>query len=366
MALNSDTKLSLAAGIILAFALLVMAATTYAGALFNITDTLSTSIPGSGANHAVSFLSISPITQNETIKITFDPIPNAFGGVGSVATSDIQFTGATLVSSCGAGSDEVTLSTSTAPGDNSVIFTVCSGETVSSGTKTITIGNGKIINPTSTQSYIVRLGGTMPDSGDTRVAILPGVALQASIDTNFSFIVSGVATDTTINGVTTTAATTDTSLAFGTLIPHSPEILGQTLQVTTNAINGFTVTVHEDQDLMSGSGATIHLFDDGNATTTPSPWVSPSGSTGNPATYGHIGVTTDDSDLNSGSFTGSKFAGGFQPTSTLAIFSNDGPSDGSTTNIGKASVAYKIEISPLQAAGNDYHNNLIYVATPRF
>lgn len=340
--------------------------TTHAGTLYNISDTLSNSTPASPAVHTISYLSNSPVAAGKTIKITFDPDTNAFGGIQNVAMSDIQFTGATLVGSCSGISDQVTLSTSTAPGDNSIIFTVCPSNTVASGTKTIAIGNSKIINPSGIQSYVIRLGGTMPDGGDTRVVILTAIKTQASVATNFAFSIGGVATNTAINGVTTTGATASTNMAFSTLSPNSPEVLGQTLSVTTNAPNGFSVTVHEDQDLTSGNGNTIHLFKDGNATTTPSSWVAPLGIAGETNTYGHIGVTTDDATLDGGAFVGAKFAGGFQSTSSLVVFSFTGPADGSTQNIGMVSVAYQIEISPLQAAGSDYTNNLIYVATPMF
>jgi len=338
-----------------------------AGSLLDISDKLSGSVPGATANHTVTFTTNSNIAAGKTIKITFDPETNAFDGVQNVTNADIQFTGATLVASCSPGTDNVSLSTSTAVGDESVIFTVCTGNTVASGTLTIVIGNNKLVNPASTQSYVIRIGGTMPDSGDTRVAILPAVTATAAVGTNFSFAVLGVATDTMINGVTTTGATASTSVSFGTLSPAAPEILGQELQVTTNAGNGFAVTVHEDQDLTSSGGASISVFANGNATSTPSPWTSPLGIGGQPATYGHIGVTSNDASgtLNFGTST-PLFAGSFNPTSTLTVFSWTGPADGATQNIGVASVAYKIETSPLQAAGSDYSNDLIYVATPNF
>ena len=339
---------------------------THAGNLANISDTLSNSAPSTAANHTVSFLTLSPVTAGETIKVTFDPTTDAFSGTGNVVTADVQFTGATLVTTCTGSGDHVTLSTSTAVGDHSVIFTVCSGNTVASGTKTIVIGNNRLINPATTQSYIIRVGGTMPDTGDTRVAIIPMVATRAAVDTNFTFTIVGIATGTLINGVTTTGATASGSVAFGTLSPGVPKILGLELQVTTNASNGFTVGIHEDQDLTSSGGSVIHLFSNGNATSTPSAWASPSGIAGQLNTYGHLGVTSNDSDLNGGEFNGSLFAGNFQATSSRIVFSNSGPADGSTQNIGKADIAFKVEISALQAAANDYSNNLIYVATPSF
>jgi hypothetical protein len=44
---------------------------------------------------------------------------------------------------------------------------------------------------------------------------------------------------------------------------------------------------------------------------------------------------------------------------------NNGPADGSSANSGKVQVAYGVQISTLQAAG-DYTNTLTYTATPSF
>ncbi len=326
-------------------------------------DTLSDSGPGATATNTINFTATTSTLQTQTIQVTFDPTTSLFGNIGAVTTSTITFSGASLVDTCSAGSNRVQLSTST----TALTFTVCAGNTVATGTKTITISN-TITNPTSTGSYIIRLGGSTL-SGDTRVAIVSHVTVTAAVDTTFTFTVAGLATSTALgNTATTTKASTATALNFGTLSPNVPQIMGQQLTVTTNAQNGFAVTVHENQDLTSAVGATIHLFKDGNATSTPSPWAAPANTLDSPNTYGHIGVTSDDADLASGEFGTSTplYAGAFQSTTTLTLFSHTGPADGATQNKGLADVAYKIEISPLQAAGNDYTNQLIYVATPTF
>ena len=172
-----------------------------------------------------------------------------------------------------------------------------------------------------------------------------------------------------INGETVSTTSTATAIGFGTLASGTPVVAAQDFTVTTNAANGFVVTVHEDQDLLSGNGATIHLFNDGAAVATPIGWATPTAALGNVATYGHIGLTSDDTDLNANEFySGSviKWAGNFNSTSTRTIFSNAGPADGSTQNVGKARVGYKILYLALQAAGSDYVNHLIYVCTPTF
>ena len=206
------------------------------------------------------------------------------------------------------------------------------------------------------------------NSADTRVTIVNGVNVTAAVATTFTFTVSSLPTSTLLgNGATTTGNDTSTTLPFGTISPNAHNELGQQLNVTTNASNGFAVTVHEDQDMLSSKGNTIHLFKNGNATATPSSWASPSNIINNPLTYGHVGITSDDTSgtLNFGTTT-PLYAGAFQPTTTLIVFNWNGPADGVTQNVGAAKVAVRIEISPLQAAANDYSNNLIYIATPVF
>ena len=201
------------------------------------------------------------------------------------------------------------------------------------------------------------------------VAIVNQVTVTASVDTSFTFTVAGVASGQAVNSTTTSTTTTATAIGFGTLSPGVIVTGAQDLTVTTNAQNGFIVTVNEDQNLLSSNGADIDLFKDGAATAVPVVWTAPANILGNENTYGHLGVTSDDSDLNAGEFTsagGNKWAGNFYATTTRAIFSNTGPADGTTQNVGKARVGYQVQISALQEAATDYTNHLIYVATPVF
>jgi hypothetical protein len=135
--------------------------------------------------------------------------------------------------------------------------------------------------------------------------------------------------------------------------------------VTTNARNGFAVTVQENQPLTSSTGATIDLFNNGATTSAPTAWAAPSNTLNVPSTYGHLGVSSDDADEGAAEFAGgAKYVGNIdQPRQ---IFSNPGPSNGAVQNSGLAHVLYSIQIGTLQEAGNDYTNTLTYVATPTF
>jgi hypothetical protein len=49
----------------------------------------------------------------------------------------------------------------------------------------------------------------------------------------------------------------------------------------------------------------------------------------------------------------------------MEVMYNGSPSDGSTQNVGLAKVAYRVQISALQEAG-DYTNTLTYTVTPTY
>ncbi len=206
------------------------------------------------------------------------------------------------------------------------------------------------------------------DLADTRVAIIDDVVVTATVDTSFTFTVSAVPTGVQVNGVTTSTTTTSTAIGFGTLstAANASTTAAQRLNVSTNAANGFTVTVRQDQNLTSSTGADIDVFQDGGGAATPIAWAAPANTLGSENTYGHFGLTSDDATMASGDEFGTAlFAGNFATTSR-AVFYHNGPSDGTTANIGSTTVAYRIAISALQEAAGDYTNTLTYVATPVF
>ncbi len=342
-----------------------------AAVLTSLKDTLSDSRPSTLSRHTINFTTTNAVTAGQTIKIQLDPTGDAFSqAFSSATTTDITTTGMTLVATCGGGTDEVTvLADYTAPDEN-ITFTVCSGDTVGAGAKTVTVGAASTnlwTNPATVGSYIIRFGGTMTDSGDLRVAIVDAVTVTATVDTILNFLISGVASGQSINGdsVTTSAGASTTTLPFGTLSPTSPKVLAQTLAVTTNARNGFSVTVVQNQNLTSANGADIDAFKDGSGVLGPVAWTSPTAVLDSENTYGHIGLTSEDADLNSDEF-GTALYAAIGTSTPRTVFSHTGPADGATANKGSTRVGYKVEISSLQEAGNDYTNRLTYVATPTF
>lgn len=343
----------------------------------NVSDTLSDSAPSVPSNHTITFVTPSGVANGQTITIDFSDGPFVIGSLGfdDVDITD-DTTDLTVAAGCG-GSEPVGFSTTS----TQIIFEFCAGdggELPVNGTTTIEIGtnatfgatgNNQLINPTVGSREINITAGTL-DSGATRVAIVAPVEVTAAVDTLFTFTVAGLPGVGDVNQEPLTGTSTATLIEFGTLEANTASTAAQRLSVATNASYGFVVTVQVDQQLTSGD-SDIDGFSNGSYATTPISWVPPTENINNENTWGHWGLTTNDATLTSGltdpfdvGGTGQLFVSA--STTPVEVFRHNGPSDGTTQNIGRADVAYKVEISPLQEAGDDYNATLTYVATPVF
>ncbi len=350
-----------------------------AAALFDLSDTLTDSDLSALSAHRLQFTTTNALDADDTIQVTLDPTSSLFT-VNNLGASDFHSTSTVkvvgnAVGACTGDPSEVYVSTTT----EIITLTVCTGDTVAAGVIRFTMGattTPKITNPVSAGSRIIRIatrneGGLLStdviDSGDARVYIIDDVVVTASVDSIFTFSITGVADGLSVNGSATTTATstTSTSIPFETLAPNVSKVLAQDLAVTTNAANGFTVTVVQDQNLTSSTGADIDLFDNGATTSSPVAWRTPRNTLNEQWTYGHLGITSEDATLSNGdNFGTSLWAGNIDVP--REVFYHTGPSDGLTPNEGTTRVGYQIEIDSLQEAGNDYTNTLTYVATPTF
>lgn len=343
--------------------------------LSNISNTLSTSKPGVVANHTISFTTPTGIpADGSTIEIT---IPNGFD-MSFIGEDDIDIAddGGDLTTGASCGAVNAAVSTST----QTITIEVCNGGggaiTASSeivievGTHADASGTGihQVTNHASAGNYQLDIGGTMADSGATRLVIVESVTISGQVETFFDFQINGVNAEEAVNAdaTLTFATTTATSVPFSVVDPSTEYVLAQDLAVTTNSKNGYTVRVFADGDLQSSGGASINSFVDGSATGTPIAWVGPSAQSGSPDTYGHWGVTTEDVTLSDDdSFGDAKYVGDFISNPREVMYSTSS-ADGTTQHIGATRVGYKLEISTLQEAANDYQTRIVYIATPVF
>ncbi len=243
--------------------------------------------------------------------------------------------------------------------------------TIAAATSTIVIQHQ---NPSSESDYSVTISthevnGTEIESSETKVYILNDVEVTATVPATLTFGVDLLgmnSTRNTINGVALTGSSTETALAFGTLNDTSSSTLGHELSVSTNASGGYTVTVQQDAEMTNGAADTINSFfnaPDGQGSTSPAVWGAPSASLGDTETYGHMGVISDDTDNMAVNYSDSKYAG-LDAANPIQVMAHNGPANG-TGEAGVAGVAYTVEISSLQEAG-DYSSALTYVCTPTY
>ena len=336
--------------------------TAQAANLTTISNTLTDSDLSVTSGHTIAFTipTGSALAAASEIDITFpDDLGSGFV-LGTLALADFTATSnatANAVDTISVTGQVVTLSLTNA---------VTAGQEV-----VIILEDGLVTNPDAAGSTEFTVTTTEGDSGKTRVAIIDNVLVTAIVETSFDFVISGLATTTLVNGTSTTGTTLPTAIDFGVLTAGEIKSLAQQLNVTTNARNGFIVTVQSDGDLQSSTGAVIDNFVEGSdVSDTGTAWVSPNPTINDETSWGHWGLASNDADLNSlGTFYGAEFGtNDFIAASTSArqVFHHDGPSDGIEANIGEVNVIYQIEITPLQEAADDYNTTLTYIATPIF
>lgn len=370
---------------LVACALLVVSigyySTAQAANLTTISDTLSDSDVSAVSNHTIVFTvpttTLNGLQAGQTLTVTF---PAGFN-MGSVAFGDIDMSINGTPVTLAAAPSGATWGAVVA----GQVLTITSGTGVLVATDVVEIkigtnatgGTNQITNPTAGSYEIVVTAGAV-DTGRTRVAIIDNVLVTAIVQTTFDFTITGLATSTAVNGTSTTGSTTATLVPFGVLTAGQTKTLAQRLNVTTNARNGYIVTVEQDGNLQSSTGADIDGFIDGAYTDTPTSWNAnpPSNSLLNEDTWGHWGLTSTDGDLKGG---GTAFTAANQyiaaSTTPRVIMAHDGSSNGSnsvggtdatTDDEGQTIVGYQVQITPLQEAADDYSTTLTYIATPTF
>ena len=327
-----------------------------AEAIIDASDTIDDTDVGVTGEHVFDFDTVTVIPEDGYIAITF---PGPFGDVSA---------GGNIVCSDGVAS----------LGDTETALCTAGVGGIAAGTLQVTVSD--VFNPAveGVQYITIETYDDAPallDRVTVAVFIIEDILMTARVESTLDFTISGVAAAQTVNGVTCDVTTTATTTDFGTLAVDTNKAVCQELTVTTNADDGYTVTVEQDDELTSDSGSNINSFNnaaDGTGTVVAAPWANPANTLDSYNTYGHMGLTSDDADLNSlgtyNSFavgdtdTALQYAG-LNDDDPMAVMHHDGPADGSTQNKGIARVLYQARIASLQEAG-DYENTLTYIVTP--
>lgn len=340
----------------------------------SFSDTLSDSTPSVAANHTIQFVTPTGLSAGEIISLTF---PTGFTGIGSLVAADLDLAvnavDEDLIDGAASGANWNVNAAGQVIDIESGTDTIAPGATVTIeiGTNAwfTASGTNQITSPATSTSYEIGLTVGAGDTGKTRIAIIDSVTVTASVDTLFTFTVNGVSGGTLVNTADTTGGdTTATAIPFGVLDADTASTAAQNIEVSTNAANGFVVTVEVDHQLLSANGADIDGFRNGDYDTTPVAWESPGATPGQENEYGHWGISSNDTTLTGG--LTNLYSGGdnFVSASTtpVEVFRHDGPADGTVAGEGNTEVIYKVETTALQEAAEDYTATLTYVATPVF
>jgi len=333
---------------------------------------LETSTPGDNGNILVKFTlrGTTPVT-NGSIKIrlqndydlshlTPDDVHAAGGDVVWTNNEIINDNGVQVSSS---QSSSWWIEKSYAAGEDSIIFPYIGSLDSSDGELSFTIGGlNQAINPTSTGSYSVVYNwysdpngtGDPVEDGDGLVYLNHLVVVTATVPSYLTFDILPVS-DGTVNGASITQSTLSSSAVdFGTYYGADDRIAAHDLSVSTNATDGYIVTVEYDQT-MSSSVDQIYPFTATNDN--PLSWSSPSGA----GIEGYFGYTTSDQSLYTppyDRFANNKWAAFSALPQEVAYASS--PVSNDTTRIG-----YRLDITNLQAAGQ-YNTTITYIAVPTF
>lgn len=196
------------------------------------------------------------------------------------------------------------------------------------------------------------------DSGVVTYTIVQAVTVTAKVDPTFTFVVSGIGANTTTNGITTTVASTSTTLPFGSLVPGSPRYAAHALYVTTNTVSGYTVSATLTTAL-TGIVNTNNIDPFVAPWSAATTWTQPTGSEPNVNT-GWIGANTNDTDVtNWNGDMSSKFGG---ISSSAVNVGEKSSSDNGTTPM---LVTYAVGVNVFQPS-DFYTGTLFYNALPRY
>lgn len=201
-------------------------------------------------------------------------------------------------------------------------------------------------------------GNQVVDTATITYTVVQAVTVSATVDPTFTFVISSVGANTVIGGVTTSVASTASTLPFGNLTVGSPRYAAHRLNVTTNANSGYTVTMRVST-AMTGTYSSNNIDPfaaAGVAWATPQPWSSPNGGSANSDTA-WFGAHVTDAGLSQ--FDDGEFgpANGTDNTVMVSTTSDNG--------VNPEYVVYAVEANVYQPA-DVYTGTVLYTATPTY
>lgn len=304
-------------------------------------------------------MTVSSVTSTtiKCIKADFSSSPSTSTAIGNgftAAGASITAASSTLVNSSASG-------WTATPATNQITYTNATGITPSTTTGATYIIAGVTNSSVADTSYWVRFNtynntdcATSPvDNTTVGFIFTQGSQLSLTVDQTLTFTVNAVAGSQACGGGTSTAASTGTTLPFGTVSTAANGLVCQDLTASTNATGGYTIFARYTAAPTNGTGQTI------------ADWT---GTTAAPTTFPAAGVTeaygftTNDQTLGTGTanryYNGSAYSYAGMPSSNTEVgYESVGVS--STTY----RIAHQVGITALTDPGT-YTTTVIYTCTP--
>ena len=325
----------------------------YAGAMSDITASLSTTTPGASATHTITFTNAST-TAIETVYIkyctaagSYDADCTAPTGLALPASSGVTLTGFPSATNTASGSANVETVTITTPGSETV--------------QAHSVAIAGVTNPSAGVFYI-RLKttdgtpGNDIDTGNTASASIAAVTVSGtqleSLSVNVAAKTSGTVCGKTVLGTGVTAS----AVNFGTFNGTTSITGAHTVTIGTNAASGYTMKMEESGLLTNQSDGTKTIADFGGESD------SSSGTAWNEGTSTGFGICATGTHANTTAF-------GAAPGSLYLKITNGSPktiaSYGSPVAETGTDIAYTVAVSSNLAAGT-YTNTVNYFVLPQY
>ena len=259
-----------------------------------------------------------------------------------------------------------------------------------------TVNPGKILPATSTQILILGIANpekeapfgvadihfitietSAGEGAFLPVTIIEPLKVMGTVNPILTLEIRGLGVGEKVHEVLVTNVSTSASfIGFQDIPVNTPVLAAQDIFVTTNAGFGFRLNLIQNDYLKTtreGRVYRIFCFENGRCKSQENAlsWIKPEGILGDPKTYGHFGITSEDNSLgencvfNYYGFGQTPKWAGPEVNFPLEIMRNCGPADGQTKHQGWTRIGFQVEITPLQPAGN-YQTTFTYVVTPIF
>lgn len=330
---------------VLSAAVVVLASVTLASAApTSASLTLGDSRPGQTTTYTFAASTVAS-TSLKCIEFDIGTSSDGTGAVTGLDTSSSTLSSSTLIT---AGSWTVS---NAASADHKLRITNTTGEAPSASGNVVW---GSVVNGSTAdtsyfgvfRTYSDDTCSTQVETSTVKFIYTSGQEVSLTVDPSLSFTVAGVAGSTSVNGTTTTVASTATTVPFGTVTTSANGIAAQDLTVATNANNGYTVYARYTGQLTNATSDTI--TDHGGTHTTPTTFSA--------AGTEAFGYTTEDTDLSQ--FQSNLWAG--MQTSNNSVSTRTSSTASETVRVG-----YQAGIDGATEAGT-YTTTVIYTAVPTY